>query len=73
MIHNNLNLIVDDSWFVKLPGKRIVDEVIIRDISRETVLIELTDDKNGLAAFLIELTTTVRYVIKDIEWIEQKP
>lgn len=58
------HLKVGAKWYVKLPGSRTVEAILVTDITKKTVAFS-----NELSVFGI-VSKDPRYLISDIKWIE---
>lgn len=59
---------VGSKWYVVVPNDRAVQTAKIIETTKHTVLIEFIDD--AISKFGL-LAPCVRYVIKDVRWIER--
>lgn len=65
-------LLKDQKWYVRMPGRSEVQEAVIRELTANTVLLEITGSSAELSKFGFDVPPDVkRFVTAEVRWIEQ--
>jgi hypothetical protein len=62
-----------ECWYAKLPGKTQVSRVIVRELTKVTVLVEVLYEEHGdMSQFGFQLPVQLnRYIADAVGWLEQ--
>jgi hypothetical protein len=63
-----MDLKVNQTWFVKVPGRKTLEEIVIEELTEKTAVFTLSDAETLFGL----IPNKVRYKISDVDWIELK-